>query len=432
MRQGRGGAWLKALCGSVVLGAWGLACGPISEGEALGEEAAVEQLAAETLGARRDSQPPLPPSMRLAVGAPAVAAGSGRFFVVWADVREGGIYGTRLKPDGTLLDPEGLRLNPSTDRGVRPAVAYDGKNFLVVWETIDGIFGIRVNPDGRVLGPLLTVIRSSEASEPAIACSDKKLCLVTFSVEGTEGDTIGFRRVTREGDILRPPVGTSLGRGTTIADESSIAWDGKNFLVVWSDTVGGEDSPDIYGARVSLDGRILDDRDGLPISTAAGAQRSPDVVWTGRRFLTVWEDSREGPFLIFGARVRKDVTVDEPAGFLISRMSPPFANVDPAVAHHNWKSLVVWRGGDAILGARVDEDGDVLDDEPFVIAQESDEQFFPDVAYGSNRFLTAYGHGGTSEPPFEVRARVVEHDATVEDFVDLTRAFEAPAPGARP
>ena len=67
----------------------------------------------------------------------------------------------------------------------------------------------------------------------------------------------------------------------------------------------------------------------------------------------------------------------------------------------------------------------------------SDEQFLPDVALGSSRFLTAYGHGGTSEPPFELRAKVVRHDTRVEDFVDITRAFEAPeasrkwSPGAR-
>ena len=425
MKQGRRGAWLTGLCGGVVLGVWGLACGPVPESEAPVDEVAVEQGAAdeESVGAQWHPPAPLPPSMRLAVGPPAVASGSGKFFVVWPEVREGGIYGARLKPDGTLLDPEGIRLNPTTEVGRAPAVAYDGKNFLVVWETIDGVFGIRVKPDGSVLGPLLTVIRSSESDAPAIACSDKKLCLVTFTVEGTDGDTIGFRRVTREGEILRPPIGTSLGTGTTLADESSIAWDGKNFLVVWSDTIGGATTPDIYGARVSLDGRILDDPDGLPISTAAGAQRSPDVVWTGRRFLTVWEDSREGPFVIFGTRVRKDMTLDDPNGF---RISPTefFDAVDPAVAHHNSKSLVVWRGGDGILGARVNEEGDVLDPDAFVIALESDEQFFPDVALGSSRFLTAYGHGGTSEPPFELRAKVVRHDTRVEDFVDITRAFE--------
>ena len=373
MTQGRRGAWLKGLCGSVVLGLWGLACGPVSESDTPVDEVAVEQGAAdeaEPVGAQRHTPAPLPPSRRLAVGGPAVTYGSGKFFVVWADVRVGGIYGTRLKPDGTLLDPAGIRLNPGTVMGREPAVAYDGKNFLVVWESIDGISGIRVKPDGSVLGPLLTIIRSGETDAPAIACAGQKLCLVTYTVDGTDGTTLGFRRVTREGEILRPPTGTSLGTGTTLADESSIAWDGKNFLVVWSDTIGGATTPDIYGARVSLDGRIVDDPDGLPISTAAGAQRSPDVVWTGRRFLTVWEDNREGRFGIFGTRVRRDVTLDDPAGFRISPTEPSFQNLDPAVAHHNSKSLVVWRGGDGILGARVDEDGDVLDPDAFVIALE--------------------------------------------------------------
>ena len=62
------------------------------------------------------------------------------------------------------------------------------------------------------------------------------------------------------------------------------------------------------------------------------------------------------------------MTLDDPAGFRISPTEPSFQNLDPAVAHHNSKSLVVWRGGDGILGARVDEDGDVLDPDAFVIA----------------------------------------------------------------
>ena len=188
----------------------------------------------------------------------------------------GGIYGTRLKPDGTLLDSAGIRLNPGTVMGREPAVAYDGKNFLVVWESIDGISGIRVKPDGSVLGPLLTIIRSGETDAPAIACAGQKLRLVTYTVDGTDGTTLGFRRVTREGEILRPPTGTSLGTGTTLADESSIAWDGKNFLVVWSDTIGGATTPDIYGARVSLDGRIVDDPDGLP----SPPRRAPSAART--------------------------------------------------------------------------------------------------------------------------------------------------------
>jgi hypothetical protein len=362
-----------------------------------------------------------------------VAYGSGKAFVVWGDVREGDIYGARLKPDGTLLDPEGLRLNLLDETGREPAVAYDGKNFMVVWESSIGILGVRVKPDGTVLDPVFFVIGSDEVGAPAITCSDRKVCLVTFTVQGDRTSTIGYGRVKTDGTVLERTADPFLGTGGSRATESSVAWDGKQFLVVWSDTRGGGLTPDIYGARIAVDGTIVGDSEGFPISTAPGAQRSPDVTWTGRRFLTVWEDSREGPFRVFGARVRKDATVEDPEGFPISPAEPPFGHIDPTVAHHNSKSLVVWRGGDGLLGARVDEAGRVLDPDAFVIALESDEQFLPDVAYGGGRFFTVYGHGGTSADPFSLRGKWVQHDTDVGELIDITRSFEefvlAPATG---
>ncbi|XXF80004.1 hypothetical protein P2318_09700 [Myxococcaceae bacterium GXIMD 01537] len=396
---------------------------PPADEAVLEESAAVESEGlGETESMASTSHKPLPPPKALALSGPSMAFGSGKFFVAWEDVREGGVYGARLTPDGKLLDPEGIRLNFSDEGGGETAVAYDGKNFLVVWHARDGIFGVRVKPDGTVLGPTLTIIRADEVDDPAIACAPEKVCLVTFTSEGDTESTIFFARVKPDGTVIRPPLGTFLGNAETFASESSVAWDGKQFLVVWSDTIGGVDSPDIYGGRVRADGTIVGDSDGFAISDAPGAQQSPDVTWTGRRFLTVWEDNREGPFRIFGARVHKDTTVDDPDGIPIS----PSGGVDPAVAHHNWKSLVVWRGGDSILGAFVEEDGDVRDPAGFTIANESDEQFLPDVAYGDNRFMTTYGHGGTSEPPFEIRRKVVKHDASVGPGLDITRSSEDP------
>src|SRR5207249_3658717 len=57
--------------------------------------------------------------------------------------------------------------------------------------------------------------------------------------------------------------------------------------VVWEEARAGD--TDIYGARVTADGALLDGA-GIAISTAPGDQHSPTVVWDGASWLVVWED----------------------------------------------------------------------------------------------------------------------------------------------
>lgn len=62
------------------------------------------------------------------------------------------MFAARVKPDGTVLDPEGILLNlgTSTGRGT-PSAAFDGKQFVVVWTQAIGIDGVHVSTKGTVL-----------------------------------------------------------------------------------------------------------------------------------------------------------------------------------------------------------------------------------------------------------------------------------------
>lgn len=442
MTYGKKRTSFRALWGSVLLGAWVAACGPVPEGEAPEDEASVEEeqadeaspeeVVAEETSAMR-SMPTVPRT--LALSGPAVGYGGGKYLVVWEDVREGGVYGSRLKQDGTLADPVGFRINISERPGGTPSIAYDGKNFMVVWASAsDGVFGVRVKPDGTVLGPVFTVISSGEVFGPVgIACSSKQ-CLVTFTVEGDDQSLIGLRRVGTDGTVLPDAGGTLrfLGDSRGFAFDSSVAWNGKEFLVVWAESRGGRETPpDIFGGRVKSDGSVPE-RLGFPISTAPGVQRDPDVVWTGRRFLTVWEDLRTGNADIRAARVRSDTRVEDPEGLPIATTSAEESA--PAVAHHNSKSLIVWRsileGTSSIRGARLTEDGELMDAAGIGISSPGrDADFSPDVAFGGSRFLTAWARASSfEERPFLVLGAQVEHDGDVHRETVITRYFEPSTP----
>jgi hypothetical protein len=173
---------------------------------------------------------------------------------VWSDNRSGEpvIYGARVTPQGTVLDPSSFVVSQATYSQWYPALGFDGANFLVVWQDYRSgsydIYGARVAPQGTVLDPEGFVI--SQAADwqwfPAL----------------------GF--------------------------------DGANFLVVWEDWRGSDS--DIYGARVTPAGTVLDP-EGFVISQAADGQLSPALAYDGTNFLAAWEDYRGSGLDIYGARV---------------------------------------------------------------------------------------------------------------------------------
>ncbi len=121
------------------------------------------------------------------------------------------IYAARVSSTGTMLDPAGIAVSSAPGNQHNPRVAFDGTNFLVVWET-DGddadIHGARLGPDGQVLAP------------------------GEFEITAAEGDQRA----------------------------SSVAFNGAGYIVLWADERSGTSS-DIYGVRVTTGGVVERTRD---------------------------------------------------------------------------------------------------------------------------------------------------------------------------
>ncbi|MBN2466134.1 hypothetical protein JXD38_10990 [candidate division WOR-3 bacterium] len=329
---------------------------------------------------------------------PAVAFGGGSFLMVWQDDRGGVIFGARVTPQGAVLDSLGILITQAPGDRSSPDVGYDGTNFLVVWEEDRDysdwdIIGARVTPEGVVLDPAGIAISSAadDQTMPAIAFDGANFCVVW---EDTRVDTlcdIYGARVTPDGVVL-DPVGIPIS--TTEYDEltPAVAHDGTGFFVAWED-YRADFVSDIYGARMTAEGLVLD-TSGIPISTAANVQMMPVLAFDGTNLLVAWEDFRSiSSFDVYGARVTPAGTVLEPDGFVISQAAGDQYSLAAGFDGENF--LVAWgdlRSGSKydIYGARVTPQGTVLDLDGSAITQAANDQYYPVIGFDGANYLVAW------------------------------------------
>jgi len=162
-------------------------------------------------------------------------------FVIWTDTRPGdnGLYGARVAPDGTVIDPSGLLLHTSAGSIYDYKLSLMNGVHLLVWRSGSDIYAKRVDVDGTPLGPHFAVIAS------------------------------GFTETSPD-----------------------VANDGTNWFVVWEDHRDeAETNANIYGARVSAAGTVLDSG-GVAICTNEWDQLAPRVDSNGSGYFVAWEDAR--------------------------------------------------------------------------------------------------------------------------------------------
>ena len=159
------------------------------------------------------------------------------------------------------------------------------------------------------------------------------------------------------------------------------------FLVVWTSLAPG--GTDLYGARVAP---AAGPTTPFPISTATGNQQDPAAAVTGNHFVVVWDDDRnQNTVNIYGARVSFDGGVLEPAGILISggpnaQKFVPFPACSPAECLVVWSERVMdWN----IMGTRVRFDLSPVSGDYFINKGPAG-QFTPIVVAVDGGYFTAW------------------------------------------
>lgn len=239
---------------------------------------------------------------------PAIATSGSQHLVTWSDQRgaDPDIYAARVSDAGVVQDLSGLQLTSGNRDQLRPAVAASGLGeYLVVWQDRrDGpfhIYGAIVTTGGVVARTDIPIATAADAQVPAVAYDPTKQVFVVVWNDARGGTTardIYGARVARTGDVL-DPVGVAISSAPGSQLTSTITYGSDRFLVAWDDTRDAATSgSDIYASRVQVtsSGLVVQDPNGIAISTAAGAQAKPSAVYLGtglRAFAIAWVDARD-------------------------------------------------------------------------------------------------------------------------------------------
>ncbi len=350
---------------------------------------------------------------------PAVAHGPGRSLVVWEDYRNGNfdVYGARVS-GASVLDGSGIAIAQGARHQSAPDVAWDGSNYLVVWQEPRGttsydVCGARVKgsdgsvpgSEGTVLDPAEILISTASAGvgaadaqmNPAVAWDGAANFLVVWddarNVYVSQTDIYGARVRGSDGAVL-DAAGLELARLPSGQAAPALAFDGTSFLLVWQD-YRSETNYDIYGARVRRSDMAVLDSSGFAISTELGQERYPSVASNGTDYLAVWQDYRNGgSWDVYGARISGvDATVMDASGIAISTQSND--QIRPSVAWNGTDYVVAWEdhrtGLGDVYGARVrSSDGSVRDATGIAISTNSQAQTAPSIACSTGSCLVAW------------------------------------------
>ncbi|MDP2793931.1 MAG: kelch repeat-containing protein [Sulfurisoma sp.] len=230
------------------------------------------------------------------------------------------------------------------------AVAFDGANYLMIWEEDQGIknswapfmiYGQFIDTAGAAMGlpfPMTTSGISQDGVKVLAYGGGKYLLTYTRLIIPANGDNANNRYIA--GRIISPDgsMGNEFRISNGFGASSSMAFDGTNFFVVWT-----EDSQDyeVRGRFVSASGTL-----GQEISINASLAPSdipPAVAFDGANYLVAWNDEVGGretdEWDIFGQRV-------SPNGALVGNVIPIVTEAGPQVvptlAFDGTNYLAVW------------------------------------------------------------------------------------------
>src|SRR6266542_388529 len=347
--------------------------------------------------------------------APAIAAAADRgtnssYLVTWTDTRlstNSDIYGARVGTNGTVLDPGGIAICTAANVQANSAVGYNGTNFLVAWQDkrsgTNDIYGARVDINGVVVDTNAIAISTANKDQlsPTVANVAGQYLVAWQDNRGIYYDIYGAR-VSSGGSVLDTN-GIAINTETNAQRLPKATSIGTNYFVAYFSAQSSA-AYDIYGSRVTSTGVTLDGI-GIPVCTVFNEQYYQAVAANGSNYLVVWQDQRNGGYWdIYGARVTSGGSVLDTNGIAISVTNN--TQEFPATASKGLDFLVIWSDGRTsntnkdIYASFVSSAGIVTDTNGFVVSSDANTQTLPAAASDGNQYLAVhqsnYGSGSTN------------------------------------
>lgn len=322
----------------------------------------------------------------------------------------GDISAARLDADGTVLDPFGFDVSDGPYLEHAPSIAWNNGVYLVVWaeqvpeqtmpccfpNRVNDIYGARVTPDGTVLDPggfpIAEVVGSHQETPDVAPLGDG--FLVVWADGREDGPGIRATRVSSQGAVVDQD-GIDVSTGGPDKSEPAVASRGDTALVVWAD--GTEGNADIRGTRVAVDGTLMD-ADSFAVTAATGDQRHPATASDGTDFLVGWEDHRTKRPVVHTGRVTADADMVDPGGTPVAR-----GGIRPTMASTGDGYLVAWtdigrRRADEVRGQHVGADGTTSGSTSFLVGASG--YTTPAAAAGPGGYLVTWDQVGNSSDIF--------------------------------
>jgi hypothetical protein len=288
-------------------------------------------------GFDRDASPVVPETQISKVSSDTFAGGlvwtGSMFGSVWDDRRDGDyeVYFNRLDADGNKLGPD-LRLTNAFDFSINSQIAWNGLEFVVVWEdrreNQTRIFGQRISVDGAAIGANVELTDADWGSEsPVLALSRTRIGVAFTNRDGS----IGFRSFAV--DLSDPRERVLLT--STPAFRPTLVHNTDRFVLAWEPYDTGP-SAAIRGAVLADDGRLLVADKAL--TSLAGSARTPALHPLGDRVVLAWAGNPTDGFELFARTLSNDL---EPLSPVVSLTSGASDSQFPSLAASGDGSLGV-------------------------------------------------------------------------------------------
>ncbi len=232
--------------------------------------------------------------------------------------------------------------------------------------------------DDISIGDPFWIPSTENNSRPSVAFDGANYVVVWSNLRGIEA-----ARVDPQGQVLdRPPIMVSDQQSVP-----SVACSPADCLVIWAGTDG------IEGIRLGQHGGLVDDSPRLLFGATSPSQ--PTLSWSGTQYLAVWASPTTGGNHDIRA-ARLDATGDALDSTAIAIASRSTDQSEPAVTASGDDFFVVWSdamtstNARAIYGARLDAQGTVLDPDGIVLSVSGVDSQFPAVAAHGSEYLAVW------------------------------------------